>query len=416
MTFRESQKSQTLILNELSQKLEAEGKTIYKYGFGQSPFLPLKRVQEAFQEAVTRVEYAPVQGLEELRVQIANFHTHAENVETHAKDIIVASGSKSLLLNTMMAFEDAVVFLPSPSWVSYAPQAKLAGHAIDIIPTDYEGRWRIDPEVLDTHLSNPAYQGKSKIIVINYPGNPDGLTYSASELQALTEVLDKHEVWVMADEIYAMLHHQDKHVTLRQFYPERTLVTTGLSKWSGAGGWRLGVQILPPNLPTDFRKALLAIASSSYSCAPTPIQVAATVAYQWDNETQTFLNQQREILKVIGQQIYEILHSGGIAVHPPEGAFYLMLDFSPMRERLQQNGIKTDVALCEALLAETGVILLPGSAFGVAEECLTARLGYVDFAGSDILAELEHHDLTQLVDKHCSHMIEGIHKLVEWLA
>lgn len=418
MIFRSTKPSQTLSLNELMQDLEASGQTIYKFGFGQSPFLPPTRVQEALQESANRIEYAPVQGMRELRQKIAEFHTRVEKIETHPDQIVVASGSKILLLNSLFAFQDALVLLPSPSWVSYEAQAQLIGHTVYTIPTTFDKRWHIQADQLDKHLSELNVTQTSKVLVLNYPGNPDGLTYNEAELQALAEVLRKHEVWVIADEIYGMLHHQGHHVSLRQYYPERTMVTTGLSKWCGAGGWRLGVQILPQDAPPELLSAILSLASSTYSCAPTPIQLAATQAYTWDSDTAQFLSQQQNILRVMGQTIYKAIAKSGVAVQPPEGAFYLLLDFSPLREQLREKNITTDSQLCEQLLANTGVALLPGSAFGMAEDDLATRLAYVDFNGNATINSLKNADsadIESIVLEKSAHMLDGIQKMVDWL-
>lgn len=419
MTFRKVNKSQTLQLNEITNDLQRAGKKVYKFGFGESPFLPLPRVQEALQEAVQRKDYTPVAGIHELRVNVAEFHTVLDGVTTDVEQIVIGSGSKILLLNALFAFEDALVLVPAPSWVSYAPQATLAGHEVRRIPTSFEGRWRVEPEQLDASLSDPDFASKSKIVVLNYPGNPDGLTYSAEELQALTDVLRKHGAWVISDEIYGFLHHEGNHVSLRRYYPEGTIVTSGLSKWSGAGGWRLGVQIMPADAPAELKNALLGVASETYSCAPAPIQVAAIQAYVWDDVTSAYLNQQQRILRLLGQEVYGELAKTALRVHPPQGAFYLLLDFSAMRELLGSRGIETDIQLCEQLLSETGVALLPGSAFRMEPSALTARLAYVDFQGTGLLKEAKSTnsdaDLLNTLKSACHQMFEGLQQLVAWL-
>ena len=419
MTFKTVEKSPTLLLNERSNELQRAGHTIYKFGFGQSPFSPPKRVQQALSEAVHHKEYAPVQGLATLRERIASFHTQLDGYPIDEQQILIASGSKILLFNLLMALEQAVVLIPAPGWVSYASQARLAGHKLHFIPTSHQNRWRIDPVDLDQILSHQAYSSLSKILIINYPGNPDGLAYTADEFDALTRVLRKHQAWVMADEIYGLLHHTGQHLSLAKHYPEQTIVTSGLSKWCGAGGWRFGIQILPKTIPSAFREALLAIASATYSCAPTPVQIAACQAYVLDDTTRHYLAGQRQILSAIGQDVYSMLVDNGIAVHPPEGGFYLLLDFTPFRDLLAARGITTDMQLCTQLLDDTGVALLPGSAFNNHPDQLTARLAYVDFDGTSLLeAVTDQPDQLHsqaVVSSTYSHMVEGVHKLIGWL-
>ena len=261
----------------------------------------------------------------------------------------------------MRAFSDAEVYLPAPSWVSYAPQAAMAGHRLIRIPTAWESRWRVDPEILDELIVGHGQRGVDKLIVLNYPGNPHGLTYTRSELEALAHVLRKHGVWVVSDEIYALLHHRGLHVSMASIYPERTLVTTGMSKWCGAGGWRLGALILPHAAPAALHDALVGLGSETYSCAPVPIQVAALTAYELSGELHDYLNRQRNVLAVIGHMIHAELTRLGIRVHRTEGGFYMLVDFSPFSALLSLRDIHGDVDLCERLLETAGVALLPAA-------------------------------------------------------
>ena len=419
MQFLNVTKSGTLALNEQTKQLEANGRTVYKFGFGESPFLPPSRVRHALESASHRKDYTPVVGLPELREKIAEFHSEVDGYPISASQILVAPGTKPLLYNLMHAFQTANVFLPAPSWVSYAPQAQIAGHDVFSIPTTYEERWRVTPSNLDKVLS--AHQDSSihNLMVLNYPGNPDGLTYSRQELSDLTEVLRKHRVWVISDEIYALLHHQGQHVSLASIYPERTMVTTGLSKWCGAGGWRLGTLILPSDAPSELYSAMIGLGSETYSCASAPVQVAGLSAYELDQDVHRFLVSQRLVLRAIGQEIYRLLVDSGVNVHPPQGAFYLLLDFSPFADKFRNHGIETDTQLCEKLIEDIGVALLPGTAFGLPADALTARLAYVDFDGTSALNAITTFNLDeskQFAQKHATKMLEGIRLLGEWLA
>lgn len=417
LTFIDVKKSQTLTLNEKAKDLQRLGKTVYKFGFGESPFSPMQSVQHSLANAIYRQEYTPVQGLPELRENIAAFHSEIDGYPIDAHQILVAPGTKPLLHNAIKAFHHANMFVPAPAWVSYAPQAILAGHDVHRIPSSFLDRWRVTPTKLDEMLRVNKVSNRPNLLALNYPGNPEGLTYTRSELQALTAVLREHDVWVISDEIYGLLHHEGHHVSLASIYPERTLVTTGLSKWCGAGGWRLGALILPPDAPQALNDALIGLASEVYSCASVPVQVAAMRAYSLEQETFDYLDYQRKILSRIGQSIYRHLADAGVAVHAPEGGFYLLLDFRPFAEQLSLHDIMTDEALCTALLEATGVMLLPGSAFGMAPEALTARLAYVDFEGDmalNSIASLEQ-DTEAFVGQFAGKMLDGIHLLINWL-
>ncbi|MCY3834149.1 MAG: aminotransferase class I/II-fold pyridoxal phosphate-dependent enzyme [Chloroflexi bacterium] len=413
MAFMRVAKSSTLALNEQSRALEAAGRRVYRFGFGESPFPPPQRVQLALREAAHRKDYTEVAGLPELRERIAAFHQEADGYPIQREQVLVAPGSKPLLYNIMRAFQAAEVYLPGPSWVSYAPQARLAGHEVIPIRTSFAGRWRLRPDALEQALSANEPSTRQKLLVLNYPGNPDGLTYSVDELRALTEVIRRHRLWVLSDEIYALLHHRARHVSLASLYPERTLVTTGLSKWCGAGGWRLGALILPPAAPTALVDALLGLGSETYSCAPAPIQVAALAAYELDEELHAFLAAQRRILRAIGAAVHAAIRETGCRVHAPQGGFYLLLDFSPCADALRRQGIDDDSQLCERLLADSGVALLPGGAFGLPGGSYTARLAYVDFAGEAALQEAE--NIEEKAASYAAKMLEGIEALGNWL-
>ena len=413
MVFLPVAKSGTLSLNEKMKDMQRAGRRVVQFGFGESPFPPPDRVQAALASRAGRAEYTAVAGSPALREKIAEFHHEADGYPITADQVLVAPGTKPLLYNIMRAFQPGDVYLPAPSWVSYAPQAGLAGHHVVTIQTAYEERWRLTPELLESAIRAQGSADRQKLMVLNYPGNPDGLTYSRAELEALATVMRAHELWVVSDEIYALLDHAGAHVSLASIYPERTLVTTGLSKWCGAGGWRLGALILPPEAPQALSDALLGLGSETYSCAPAPIQAAALTAYQLDAEVHRFLVAQREILSAIGAAIYRALVEAGIRAHPPQGGFYLLLDFSPFTEQLAKRGLYTDLQFCTRLLDETGVALLPGQSFGMRAEALTARLAYVDFAGQ---AALHAWAVNQLrAAELAENMLRGIAAISNWL-
>ena len=412
MTFVRVPKSGTLALNEKSQRLAASGRTIYRFGFGESPFPPPRHVQKALRKAALRKDYTAVEGLPDLRARIADFHNEVDGYPISAGQVLVAPGSKPLLFNVMQAFERAEVYVPAPAYVSYAPMAMMARHQVIPIQTSYESRWRVTPEALEEAIARNSLPGREKLLALNYPGNPDGLTYSRDELLALAETLRRHGVWALSDEIYALLHHQGRHVSLASIYPERTLVSTGLSKWCGAGGWRLGALIMPADAPIELSDALIGLGSEVYSCAPTPIQAAALAAYELDKRTHRFLRAQRHILSQIGGLVHSAVLAAGLRVHVPQGGFYLLCDFSCFADTLMERGIQRDSELCDRLLSEAGVALLPGSKFGLPAQALTARLAYVDFDGA---AALTTQRAKEAILPHAEKMLAGIAALDNWL-
>ena len=258
-----------------------------------------------------------------------------------------------------------------------------------------------------------------RLLILNYPNNPVGNTYSPAELAALAETARRHHVLILADEIYGRLHFSGEHASIARFYPEGTIVSSGLSKWCGAGGWRLGTFVFPPQL-ADLRDAMGAVASETFTAASAPIQYAAVEAFRGGADVERYLADCRRVLAAIGRRSAEILRTGGARVQEPEGGFYVMPDFSPLAAGLAKRGIHDSPTLCERLITETGVATLPGQPFGRPRQELTARLCYVDFDGGRALAEAADvasgQDLgDDFVDRCCGEVVRAMELIVEWL-
>lgn len=166
--------------------------------------------------------------------------------------------------------------LPEHSWVSYAPQATLAGRPVTWLPTTLEDNWKLQPESLAAAFGGDS--AKPRLMVLNYPSNPTGQTYSAGELEALAAVLRAHRVLVVSDEIYGgCTYDMEAHKSLAHFYPEGTIVLDGVSKRLGAGGWRLGCFSFPGNL-SWLADAMAVAASETFTSVSAPIQVCGVRA------------------------------------------------------------------------------------------------------------------------------------------
>ena len=415
--LREAEHSETLFINELSCKKEKEGQTIFKFGFGQSPFLPPAHVIQSLKDHAHHKEYVNVQGLPQLREAVASFHSEVDNLSLTSDQILIAPGSKILIFAVMAAFTEADVFLITPSWVSYEPQARFLGHPVTRIQTSFESRWRVTPDQIQTACDQRNNKNRPIIMILNYPGNPDGLTYSEAQIKDLATVCRKNDILVISDEIYGLLNHKGNHVSLAQYYPEGTVVTTGLSKWCGAGGWRLGVAIIPKELGGSFMDCIIGIASETYSSAPAPVQYAAVTAYNYNDTIKKFVELQRRLLSFLGIYSAQRLNKAGIQVHEPEGAFYLTPDFSPIKSVLLKKGIKTNAELCQTIMTECSVAILPGDAFGYPEEVMTARLSYVDFDGTRALDALKNGETldSHFLTKYCPKVEAGIEALAQWI-
>jgi len=264
---------------------------------------------------------------------------------------------------------------------------------------------------VETHCSkNPT---KNRILILNYPSNPTGSTLNKKQLKELASVARKYKVLILSDEIYSDVHHKGKHRSIAQYYSEGTIVSSGLSKWCGAGGWRIGTFVFPKELRWLLDQ-MAVVASETFTTTSAPIQYAAVRAYQGGKDIETYLINSRKVLKTIAQRVHELLIGYHISNPKPKGGFYLMPNFSYYTKSLARKGINTSTELCSRLLAETGVALLPLEAFGYAPEVLGARLSYVDFDGAKAL-ELVAANTIVSAEQLAPKVIEGIHKMGQWV-
>jgi aspartate aminotransferase len=410
-------KSPTIAIQERCAELARAGRSVYRLGLGQSPFPVPDPVVEALREHASRKEYLPTRGLPELREAVAEHHRRRHGTACTPEDVLVGPGSKELMFLLQVVF-DGQLIVPTPAWVSYAPQARILGRSVSFVPTEAADGWKVRPDGLDALCE--AGTRRARILVLNYPSNPTGNSYSAGELEQLGKVASRHGVVVLSDEIYADLHHRGEHVSIERFYPHGTIVSSGLSKWCGAGGWRLGTFAFPSALRW-LLEAMEAVASETYTSTSAPIQYAAVRAFQGGIEIERYLWRVRRILAALAAASVGRLRAAGVCAVEPVGAFYLFADFGPLAERLAGRGIRTSPALCRRLLDEAGVAILPGSDFGRAATELVARIAYVDFEGARALAAAEARGEEAAIDaefleRYCGRTLDGVGLLCEWLA
>lgn len=374
--------SATLAINERSRQLLEEGREVFRLGLGQSPFPVPQVLVEALKENAHQKDYLAVRGLRPLREVIAAYDARRTGNEYDYTDVLIGPGSKELMFLVQLVYYGDLV-IPVPSWVSYAPQAAIIGRQVRWLPAREEDGWRLSAQVLDAHCRpDPS---RPRIVILNYPNNPTGTTYSADELRALAEVARRYRVILLSDEIYGETQYDGGHVSIARYYPEGTIISGGLSKWAGAGGWRLGCFTFPKALHW-LRDAMAAVASETFTTTSAPIQYAAIAAYRPDNGLQPYLADCRRVLQRVGTSMHQGLVDAGVKVAAPAGGFYLLPSFEAYRGSLAARGIDTASVLAERLLDETGVAVLPGSDFGLSDDFLAARLAFVDFDGAAALA------------------------------
>ncbi len=410
--------SATIAINERSKEIRSQGKVVYRLGLGQSPFPVPMLVVEGLKLHAREKDYLPSAGLPALREAVAGFHRRENGIEARPQDVLIGPGSKELMFLLQLVYYGELI-VATPCWVSYVPQATILGRRVSLIHTRADGKWRITAELLRRHCEGQEDEYRPRILVLNYPGNPDGGSYSAAELKELAEVARKFHVVLLSDEIYGQLHHQGQHISVARYYPEGTIISSGLSKWCGAGGWRLGTFTFPPELDW-LLEAMAAVASETYTSVSAPIQHAAVYAFRGDIRIERYLWHARRILAALGNQCAEMLNAAGVLVPPPVGGFYLFPNFSPFAERLAGRGITDGKTLCERLLADTGVAMLPGVAFDRPAEELTARMAYVDFDGSKALSASETISLDQplpedFTELWCNNVIKAVRLIIDWV-
>jgi aspartate aminotransferase len=406
--------SATLAINERSNELITQGRKIYKFGLGQSPFPVPEVVVDALRAAAPQKDYVHVRGLRPLRETVTEFLHRRHGIERARRQVLVGPGSKELIFLTQLAYAGELL-VPSPSWVSYAPQARIIGRRVKWLPTEFVHDYKLLPETIDAHCQESP--GVPRLLILNYPNNPTGVNYSDAELAALAAVVRRHQVLVVSDEIYSDLDHAGRTVSIAHHYPEGTIVSTGLSKWCGAGGWRLGVFSFPGELEW-LCAAMAVIATETYTSVSTPIQYAAIRAFAGGPEIDHYLEGCRQVLGALGQFGHSVLLRAGCRLPRLDGGFYLFPDFGPMRERLAERGVTNSVTLVERLLEDTGVATLPGHVFGRPREELTLRLSYVNFNGAETLQAVEGGEKPNeaFIRRHCPEAVEAFEKMADWLS
>ena len=257
--LRNIKTSSTLEINEVSNKLKKQGKEVFKFGLGQSPFpVPNSLVSELKKRAHEK-NYLNVSGLLELRDKIAKYHTKKNKNRYHADNVIIGPGSKELMFSLHMLF-DGEVLLPAPSWVSYKPQAILGRNKVHFIETEREKNWFPSAESIEKIVS--INKNKNYLLFLNSPNNPSGLV--CENLEEIAEVVKKYKILILSDEIYSDLTYESEYRSISEFCPNQTIISNGLSKWCGAGGWRLGYFVIPDSL-SHLRDSIKVLASETFS-------------------------------------------------------------------------------------------------------------------------------------------------------
>ena len=352
--------SPTLAVTARAKALKAEGKDIIGLGAGEPDFDTPDHIKAAAIEAINNgfTKYTAVDGTPELKqAVIAKFKRDNGLVYT-PDQILVSCGGKQSFFNLAQALLDTgdEVIIPAPYWVSYPDMVLLAEGVPVIIEAGIEQGFKITPAQLEA-----AITPKTRLVVLNSPSNPTGVTYTKADLAALGEVLRKHpHVLIASDDMYEhIMWSEEPFANIVMACPdlyERTIVLNGVSKAYSMTGWRIGYAGGPKALIGAMKK----IQSQSTSNPTSISQVAAQAALDGD---QSCILEMLTAFKQRHDYVVKALNEiDGIQCLPSQGAFYCFPDMSAAIAKL--DGVEDDVQLAEYLLTEAGVALVPGSAFG----------------------------------------------------
>ena len=369
--------SATLAANEVLDRRRRRGEPVLPLAFGESGLPVHPRLTAELAAAAGRGAYGPVAGTERLRTAAAGYWSR-RCLPTSPDAIVAGPGSKALLYGTMLALRTGIA-VPRPSWVSYAAQATLCGVTPHFVPAAPGEGGVCDPDALEAAVRSRRHSDRPiGAVLVTLPDNPTGRLASPDAVRALCAVAERHGLIIMSDEIYRDLVHDPDLPFLSPAVvaPDRTVVTTSLSKSFSAGGWRIGVARMPDGAcGAALRDRLLGIGSEIWSAAAGPMQEAAAVALEEPAELVEHVGRSRKLHATVCREAARRCAAAGLHVAPPQAAFYLYPDFAPWRAQLRARfGVETGADLAALLLDRYGAGTLPGSAFGENESCLRLRL------------------------------------------
>mgnify|MGYP000894928868 FL=1 len=357
--------SATIAVTNMAAEMKAAGKDVIGLGAGEPDFDTPQNIKDAAKAAIDagRTKYTAVDGLPELKKAICAKFLRENGLTYAPNQVSVGTGGKQILYNALMATLNPgdEVIIPAPYWVSYPDMVLLAGGTPVAVACGIETNFKLTPAQLEA-----AITPKTKWFIFNSPSNPTGAGYTRAELKGLTDVLMRHpHVWVMSDDMYEHLVFDDfEFVTPAQIEPglyDRTLTCNGVSKAYAMTGWRIGYAAGPVALI----KAMATIQSQSTS---NPSSISQYAALEALNGPQDFLGPFREAFQRRRNLVVDMLNAApGITCPRPEGAFYVYPDISGCIGKTSAAGtvIKDDETFARALLEETGVAVVFGSAFGL---------------------------------------------------
>ncbi|YCK33509.1 pyridoxal phosphate-dependent aminotransferase [Actinomadura sp. ATCC 39365] len=349
--------SATLAANEDIERRRRAGERVLHLAFGEAGLPVHPALRDKLAAASERNGYGPVAGASGLRAAAAGYWTR-RGLLTDPELVVCGPGSKSLLYGLLLAIGGDIV-LPMPSWVSYAAQADLVGSRPILVPAPPGEGGVPDPDLVVAAVRRARSEGRTvSSLLVTLPDNPTGRLATPETVARLAAVARELDLIVISDEIYRDLVHDESagYTSPADLAPERTIITTGLSKSLALGGWRIGVARLPEGAH-GLRTRLLAVASEIWSAPAAPVQEAASYAFDEPRELTDRVAGSRRLHGIVARAVHERFTEIGASVPRPQGGFYLYPDLSHLR-------LGGSAEITRILLDEHGIGVLPGHAFG----------------------------------------------------
>jgi aspartate aminotransferase len=354
--------SMTLKVSAKAAELKAKGVDVVSFGAGEPDFDTPAHIKDAAKKALDAgaTKYTNVSGTPQLRKAVANWFSKAHGFDVAPNEVMVSAGAKQVIFNAFHAVLDEgdEVILPAPYWVSYSEIAKLAGAKPVPVVSRAEDEFVVNPD-----LVAKAITPRTRMLVVVSPCNPTGAVYDEKTLRALADLAVKHDLWLLTDDIYRSLIYGDaKFVQPASFGPEvkkRTIIADGVSKTFAMTGWRVGFAMAPP----PVIEAMDTLQGQSTTNAAAVSQAAALAAIEGSMDEAEKMRQAFDSRRKYMVQALRAIP--GVKCVEPKGAFYAFPDLSAFNGKKTPSGnmIDGDPSLCDYLIEEAKVAVVPGSAF-----------------------------------------------------
>ncbi|MFJ6749536.1 pyridoxal phosphate-dependent aminotransferase [Streptomyces sp. NPDC091266] len=359
--------SPNLALNQLVDQRRAAGESLVHLAFGEARLPVLPQLTEQLALGAARSAYGPVAGADDVRGAVAGYFTR-RRLPTEADRVVLAPGSKPLLM-ALQLVTPGDVLLPSPAWNTYAPQAAYAGKKVFGVPIPADCGGVPAPGALQETIHRARAAGADpRLLVLTLPDNPTGTLAPPSVIRELCALARAEDLLIVSDEIYRDSVHDPRatrFLSPAEVAPERTVVTSGLSKTLGLGGWRIGVARFPEgDTGALLRDAVVAAASEIWSTLAGPMQQVARYAYEEPPEIVERMRTSARLHGAVARAVHRIAVEAGADCRPPTGGFYVYPDFEPLRTRLAARGVTDSASLAARLLDDSGIVVLAGHLLG----------------------------------------------------